>query len=113
MTALPTGDDFINEFTRPTLIDSIDTDTPPLPRWRLRRSVAHGSPLTARERQVLELVSHGYSNKEIGRALYVSENSVKNSLQSSFVRLGARDRAHAVRICFELGYLTADPGGDS
>ena len=77
-----------------------------VPAWRQRRPwVKPGSPPTDREQQILELVSHGYSNGEIAKELYVTENSVKTLLRSLYVRLGARDRAHAVRLGFELGIL--------
>lgn len=57
-----------------------------------------GSPvhLTERERAVLRLVAGGYSNKEIGRALTISDGTVKNHLTEILARLDARDRTHAV-----------------
>ena len=57
-----------------------------------------GAPvhLTERERAVLRLVAGGYSNKEIGRALSISDGTVKNHLTEILARLDARDRTHAV-----------------
>jgi DNA-binding NarL/FixJ family response regulator len=57
-----------------------------------------GAPvhLTERERAVLRLVAGGYSNKEIGRALAISDGTVKNHLTEILARLDARDRTHAV-----------------
>jgi len=52
--------------------------------------------LTPREVAVLRLVAGGYSNKEIGRALNISDGTVKNHLTDILARLGARDRTHAV-----------------
>lgn len=52
--------------------------------------------LTERERAVLRLVAGGYSNKEIGRALTISDGTVKNHLTEILARLDARDRTHAV-----------------
>jgi len=84
-------------------------DTPePLPNWPLKRPVARGSAVTKQELRVLDLVSRGYSNNQIGQKLFISENSVKTALRSLYVRIDARDRAHAVRLGFELGLLTAD-----
>ena len=80
----------------------------PLPRWRTKRNVEPSTPLTDRETTVLELVSRGHSNPQIGKQLFITENSVKTLLKSAYVRLGARDRAHAVRLGFETGVLTAD-----
>lgn len=67
-----------------------------------------GSTLTPREREVLKLASRGHSNGAIGRMLSVSEDTVKQYARLMFRRLGAVDRAHAVRRGFELGLLTAD-----
>ncbi|WP_293396493.1 response regulator transcription factor [Nevskia sp.] len=52
--------------------------------------------LTERELAVLRLVAGGYSNKEIGRALNISDGTVKNHLTEILARLDARDRTHAV-----------------
>lgn len=52
--------------------------------------------LTERERSILRLVAGGYSNREIGRALHLSEGTVKNYVSELLVKLGARDRTHAV-----------------
>ena len=52
--------------------------------------------LTDRERSILRLVAGGYSNREIGRSLHLSEGTVKNYVSELLVKLGARDRTHAV-----------------
>lgn len=52
--------------------------------------------LTERELAVLRLVAGGYSNKEIGRALGISDGTVKNHLTEILYKLDARDRTHAV-----------------
>ena len=52
--------------------------------------------LTERERSILRLVAGGYSNREIGRSLHLSEGTVKNYVSDLLVKLGARDRTHAV-----------------
>ena len=54
--------------------------------------------LTAREIQVLEGMSHGRSNAEIGRELFLSEDTVKTHARRLFKKLGASDRAHAVAL---------------
>ncbi len=53
-------------------------------------------PLTAREREVLERVSRGESNREIARVLFISEKTVKNHLTSIFRKIGVEDRTQAV-----------------
>lgn len=54
--------------------------------------------LTDREREVLELLCLGYTNKEIAQACGTSPNTVRNQLVSVFGKLGASTRAEAVAI---------------
>lgn len=61
--------------------------------------------LTDRELQVLFLASFGRKNGEIGRELFVSEDTVKTHFRHLMKKLQARDRAHAVRVALELGVL--------
>ena len=67
-----------------------------LARSRLPNDAVDAVRLTERERAVLRLVAGGYSNKEIGRALSISDGTVKNHLTEILARLDARDRTHAV-----------------
>jgi DNA-binding NarL/FixJ family response regulator len=62
-------------------------------------------PLTARETEVLRLMSGGYSNREIARALGTAEGTVKNHASSILSKLGVRDRTRAVLRAFELGWI--------
>lgn len=62
----------------------------------LAASDAAPARLTEREIDVLRLVAGGYSNKEIGRALGISDGTVRNHLSEILARLDARDRTHAV-----------------
>lgn len=52
--------------------------------------------LTEREASVLRLVAGGYSNKEIGRSLFLSEGTIKNYVSDILLKLDCRDRTHAV-----------------
>ncbi|GAB7048628.1 helix-turn-helix transcriptional regulator [Catenuloplanes indicus] len=61
--------------------------------------------LTERELQVLRGMSDGKSNAEIGRELFVSEDTVKTHARRLFRKLGARDRAHAVAAGFRAGLV--------
>lgn len=65
--------------------------------------------LSARERQVLELVSQGLANKQIGRALGISERTVKVHLGHVFRRIGVTDRTSAALWARE--HLPANPAG--
>jgi DNA-binding NarL/FixJ family response regulator len=51
--------------------------------------------LTPREREVLQLIAQGYNNREIAQALYISERTVKNHVNSILNRLNLRDRTQA------------------
>jgi DNA-binding NarL/FixJ family response regulator len=56
---------------------------------------AGGVELTARERDVLELVIAGDANKQIARKLGISEKTVKGHLTNLFQRIGVSDRTQA------------------
>ncbi|HET8682144.1 MAG TPA: response regulator transcription factor [Micromonosporaceae bacterium] len=62
--------------------------------------------LTERELQVLRAMAEGRSNAEIGRELFVSEDTVKTHARRLFRKLGVRDRAHAVAAGFRAGLVT-------
>jgi len=61
--------------------------------------------LSEREVSVLRLVSEGKANKEIGRALSLSEDTVKAYLKSIFSKLNVNDRTHAVTIAARRGII--------
>jgi DNA-binding NarL/FixJ family response regulator len=70
-----------------------------LAREQLQSTAAAGSAgLTAREAEVMEAVCTGMTNAQIARALFVSENTVRNHLTHIFARLGAHSRAHAIAL---------------
>jgi DNA-binding NarL/FixJ family response regulator len=60
---------------------------------------------TARESQVLQLVADGLVNREIGEALFLSEETVKSHVRHLLAKLQARSRAHAVAIGFRRGLI--------
>jgi two-component system nitrate/nitrite response regulator NarL len=68
----------------------------------------HPLGLTPREREVLALVSNGYSNKEIARACAVSEETVKHHLTRMFDKVGASNRLELALIAKESGFAN-DP----
>lgn len=61
--------------------------------------------LTEREVHVLRLMAGGYSNREIGTALAMSEGTVKNHVSSILGKLGVRDRTRAVLKGLQSGLL--------
>lgn len=61
--------------------------------------------LSTRELSVLRLVAQGNSNRAIGNALNVSEETVKTRIKNILAKLGAQDRTHAVVIAVKRGFL--------
>jgi DNA-binding NarL/FixJ family response regulator len=75
---------------------------------RAREEPAARDELTLRQRRVLELLSQGMSNKQIARALAISEITVKAHVSSIFRKLGVTNRVQAV---IEAGRLLGkNPG---
>jgi len=62
--------------------------------------------LSMREMQVLTGMSQGKSNAQIGRELYLSEDTIKTHARRLFRKLGAKDRAEAVATGFRRGMMT-------
>ena len=63
------------------------------------------SPLSGREREVLAATTSGATVAQIARSLHLSEGSVRNRISDAISKLGARNRADAVRIASEQGWL--------
>lgn len=61
--------------------------------------------LSTREREILGLVSHGLSNREIAVHCYVSEATVKAHLRRIMEKMNVKNRAEAVAIAIERGYI--------
>jgi len=67
--------------------------------------VAGDSPLTARESDVLRAARDGASVAAIARALFLSEGTVRNHLSGAIGKTGTSNRAEAVRVADQLGWL--------
>jgi DNA-binding NarL/FixJ family response regulator len=77
----------------PTTVRSTVRDVPPV-------------QLSMREMQVLTGMSQGKSNAQIGRELYLSEDTIKTHARRLFRKLGAKDRAEAVASGFRRGMMS-------
>ena len=65
--------------------------------------------LSTREIEVLELVAHGTSNKEIAKQLWVSETTVKSHMLHIFDKLSVTDRTAAVTEALKRGIIRLEP----
>jgi DNA-binding CsgD family transcriptional regulator len=81
-----------------TALHAVEPETP-----RRRESLPGG--LSARELEVLQLVADGQSNKQIGRALGVTEHTARFHVTGILNKLGANTRTHAVMLATQLGVL--------
>ena len=62
-------------------------------------------PPTMREVEVLQLISDGLVNREIGERLFLSEETVKSHVRHLLAKLQSRSRAHAVAVGFRRGII--------
>jgi DNA-binding NarL/FixJ family response regulator len=73
-----------------------------VPRELMTGLVGHTPPnlsaLTARQREILDLVAEGLSNAQIAERLFLSEYTVKQHLLAAYKLLGARNRVEAANI---------------
>jgi LuxR family maltose regulon positive regulatory protein len=84
------------------------------PHTSTEPSVEHGSqsgqslpvPLTTREREVLEMIAEGFSNREIATRLFIATSTVKGYVHSIFRKLEADSRTKAVARAHELHLLS-------
>jgi DNA-binding NarL/FixJ family response regulator len=81
--------------------------------WPERRpsSPSQLDELTPREREVMALVAHGLSNREIAERLVVSPATSKTHVTRTMVKLHARDRAQLVALAYQTGLVV--PGASA
>jgi DNA-binding NarL/FixJ family response regulator len=65
----------------------------------------NGPALTDREREVLDAIARGFTNREIAAELFLSPHTVKEHTSSLYRKLGARNRAEAVQKAQRLGLI--------
>jgi DNA-binding NarL/FixJ family response regulator len=88
-----------------TVVQVLSSRSRPAGQARRVEGQAEPPALSERELQVLSGMARGRSNAEIGRELYLSEDTVKTHARRLFRKLGAADRAHAVAVGFRWGLV--------
>ncbi len=78
---------------------------------RLRGDAPRGSQLTAREREILELVAEGHANKTIATKLGLRLNTVRNHVQNILTKLDAHSKLEAVAIATRQGMISGVQSG--
>ena len=93
------GDSLLSPSVTRRVIDRMATD--PV----VGLSGARLEDLTPREREVLELVGRGLSNREIAESFVIEESTVKTHVKRILMKLGLRDRVQAVILAYETGLI--------
>jgi DNA-binding NarL/FixJ family response regulator len=81
------------------------TDNAMLKKWHEDKSRPSTMQLTERELEILRLLVGGMSNKEIVRAVFLAEGTVRNHVSNILAKLECRDRTQAVLKAMELGLV--------
>jgi two-component system response regulator DesR len=68
-----------------------------------RQAEGPATPLSPREREVLELIGAGKTNREIAERLFLSPHTIKDHTTALYRKLGVRNRAEAARKAEQLG----------
>ena len=61
--------------------------------------------ITPREKALLALAAQGYTNEAIAEELQISNSTVLTILKQAYLRLSAKNRAHAIAICLQQNLL--------
>jgi DNA-binding NarL/FixJ family response regulator len=99
---IATGDSLLSPSVTRRVIDRVAQQ--PTPELAAQPSL---DELTPREREVLELIARGLSNREIAAALVVEESTIRTHVKRILTKLDLRDRVQAVIFAYESGVSSA------
>jgi DNA-binding NarL/FixJ family response regulator len=102
--AVAEGDSLLSPSVTRRVIDRMATAQPVA-----GLSGARLEDLTPREREVLELIGRGLSNREIAESFVIEESTVKTHVKRILMKLGLRDRVQAVILAYETGLIRPGP----
>ena len=102
--AVADGDSLLSPSVTRRVIDRMATTQPVA-----GLSGARLEELTPREREVLELIGRGLSNREIAETFVIEESTVKTHVKRILTKLGLRDRVQAVILAYETGLIRPGP----
>jgi DNA-binding NarL/FixJ family response regulator len=102
--AVAAGDSLLSPSVTRIVLEHLARQPTPSPE-----STRQLAELTPRERQVLELIARGHSNREIAATLVIEESTVKTHVKRILLKLDLRDRIHAVIFAYETGLTQTGP----
>jgi DNA-binding CsgD family transcriptional regulator len=87
----------------PRIVEFLDKMLPAGEAAPARHQGGHGlRTLSGRQRQILDLIAQGKTNREIADALFLSERTVQRHVADAYARIGARNRAEATAIALNV-----------
>jgi len=92
-------------FLQPSVAAKVVAEFARLTRKTIEHSSSFSEPLSEREVEILRLIAHGASNREIADKLFLAEGTVKNHVTNILGKLGVRDRTQAAIKAKDIGLV--------
>ena len=92
-------------FLQPSVAAKVVAEFARLTRKTIEHSNSLNEPLSEREVEILRLIAHGSSNREIADTLFLAEGTVKNHVTNILGKLGVRDRTQAAIKAKDIGLV--------
>jgi DNA-binding NarL/FixJ family response regulator len=103
---LDISDDELVQVIQDAIAGTLDSDANVAEEWDSSDYMGRSDGLSPRESEVLQLVVMGRSNQEIAQELYLSINSVKTYIRSTYRKIEATSRSQAILWAVRQGFLT-------
>jgi two-component system nitrate/nitrite response regulator NarP len=88
-----------------SVLDLVNNGQKFLPSGLRDGAGSDSSEFTGREVMILKAIAEGETNKDIARSIGTSEGNVKAIVRSICIRIGAKNRAHAVKLALEASVI--------